>query len=156
MDEKSQTAVQNVKPRHPVHDERGKYKGVRPPNSGRRPGSRHKVTIMAQALIDGAADRVINKLIEMAESGDTAAAKAIVDRICPPRKVAPVQIDLPTIDSAESAKQAITIIIDAQAAGELTADEADGLLRSVRAWVDANAVSELEAKVNALTEALGQ
>lgn len=155
MDEKSQKCEPVVKERKPYHDERGKFI-ARPPGSGRKPGSRHKVTIMAQALIDGAADRVINKLIEMAESGDTAAAKAIVDRICPPRKVAPVQIDLPTIDSAESAKQAITIIIESQAAGEITSDEADGLLRSVRAWVDANAVSELEAKVNALTEALGK
>ena len=155
MDEKSQKCEQVVKERKPYHDERGKFI-ARPPGSGRKPGSRHKVTIMAQALIDGAADRVINKLIEMAESGDTTAAKAIVDRICPPRKTAPVQIDLPTIDSAESAKQAITIIIESQAAGEITSDEADGLLRSVRAWVDANAVSELEAKVNALTEALGK
>ncbi len=155
MDEKSQKCEQVVKERKPYHDERGKFI-ARPPGSGRKPGQRYKATMMAQMLIDGAADRVINKLIELAEGGDTTALKVVTDRICPPRKGTPIHIDLPTIDSAESAKQAITIIIESQAAGEITSDEADGLLRSVRAWVDANAVSELEAKVNALTEALGK
>lgn len=141
---------------HPWQDERGRIKkGWRVPGAGRPQGSRHKATIMAQSMIDGAAERIINRLIEMAEEGDITAVKTVVDRICPPRKVAPVQIELPPIDSAESAKEAITTVIDAQANGELTSDEADGILRSIRAWIDANAVSELEAKVAELVERIG-
>jgi hypothetical protein len=59
------------------------------PAAGRPVGARNKATLAAEALFDGASDKLINKIIEMAEKGDPTALKICIDRILPPRKDRP-------------------------------------------------------------------
>src|SRR5215211_4292561 len=54
--------------------------------SGRPPGSRNKTTLAVDALLDGEAETLTRKAIELAKAGDLVALRLCLDRICPPRK----------------------------------------------------------------------
>ena len=49
-------------------------------NPGRRPGSRNKATVSVEALLDGDAEKLTRKAIEMALAGDTVAMRLCLDR----------------------------------------------------------------------------
>lgn len=114
---------------------------------GRHPGSRHKATLLAQQLIDGAGDRVVNKVVQMAEEGDATAMRLVVERLVPQRKSAPVKFDLPQIETIDDAKRAIAAIIAAQADGELTADEAAGFIASIETYIKIYSLADIETRL---------
>ena len=64
---------------------------------GRPQGSRHKTSMAIDALLDGDAERLTRKAIEMALSGDGTAMRLCLDRIAPARKDRPVPFTLPTL-----------------------------------------------------------
>src|SRR5688572_1312456 len=65
----------------------------RPGNPGRRPGARNKATLAALALLEGEAEAVTRKAVELALGGDTVALKLVLDRLLPKGRT--VKIDLP-------------------------------------------------------------
>src|SRR5215211_737744 len=92
--------------------------------SGRPPGSRNKTTLALDALLDGEAEALTRKAIELAKAGDMVALRLCLDRICPPRKDRPVRFDLPTLKTAADAVEAASAIIGAVSHGDLTPSEA--------------------------------
>ena len=117
---------------------------------GRTPGSRHKVTLAVEALLEGQADALTQKAIDMALGGDGPALRLCLDRIAPPRKDSPVSFALPPIKSAADTVTASSSLLDAVAAGEVTPDEAGrvmALLTSHRALVE---TGDLERRIEAL------
>jgi len=91
------------------------------------PGSRNRATLAAEALLDGEADAITRKAIDLALAGDTVALRLCMDRLVPPRKDRPVAIDLPAITGAADHPTVIAGIFDAVASGDLTASEAQAL-----------------------------
>src|SRR6516165_7000485 len=87
--------------------------------SGKPKGTRNKVTLAVEALLDGEAEALTRKAIELAKGGDLTALRLCMDRLLPPRKDRPVSLDLPRIDSARDAPKAISALLAAVAAGEL-------------------------------------
>jgi hypothetical protein len=119
-------------------------------NSGRARGSRNRVTLAIEALLEGEHDALTRKAIEMALEGDTVALRLCLDRLAPPRKDAPVSITLPAVRSAEDTVAASSAVLDAVAAGEITPDEAGrvmALLTAHKAIVEAG---DLEVRITAL------
>ncbi len=117
---------------------------------GRTPGSRHKVTLAVEALLEGQADALTQKAIDKALEGDGVALRLCLDRIAPPRKDAPVSFALPPIKSAADTVTASASLLDAVAAGDVTPDEAArvmALLTAHKALVEAG---DLEARITAL------
>jgi hypothetical protein len=55
----------------------------RPGNPGRPPGCRNKATLAALALLEGEAEALARKAVELALAGDTAALKLVLDRLLP-------------------------------------------------------------------------
>jgi hypothetical protein len=118
--------------------------------AGRPKGARHKVTRAVEALLDGQAEALTQKVVELALQGDGPALRLCLDRIAPPRKDAPVSFDLPAVKSAGDAVAASSALLDAVAAGEVTPDEAGrvmALLSAHKALVEAG---DLEARIAAL------
>jgi len=75
-------------------DETGKFaKG----NPGRPAGARHKYVLAIQSLLDGEAEALGRKAIELAMEGDTVALRLCLERIVPAKRDTPVRFDLPTI-----------------------------------------------------------
>ncbi|MGA8649639.1 MAG: DUF5681 domain-containing protein [Xanthobacteraceae bacterium] len=64
---------------------------------GRPKGARNAATRLVEQLLDGEAEAHMRKLIEKAKHGDTGALRLCIDRIMPPRRERPVNVELPPL-----------------------------------------------------------
>jgi hypothetical protein len=71
----------------------------------------------------------------MALTGDTTALRLCLERICPPRKDAPVTFPLPKLETADDAAAAMAAIAEGVASGELTPMEARDVAAIVESFV---------------------
>jgi Family of unknown function (DUF5681) len=124
--------------------------GVSGNPAGRPPGARHKATMAAEALLDGEAEAIAGKLVELAKSGEMAAIRLAMDRICPPRKDRPVNFALPRLEQASDAAAAAAAISDAVATGDLTPSEATELSRFLSAYVATLEAADFDARLRKL------
>jgi hypothetical protein len=127
-------------------------KPFEPGNPGRRPGARHKVTRAVEALLEGQYEALTQKAIEKALEGDGVALRLCLDRISPPRKDAPITIDLPAVTSASDAVAASAALLDAVAAGEVTPGEAGRVMALLVAHKSIVEAGDLESRIAALEE----
>ena len=77
-------------------------KPFQPGNVGRPKGIRNKATLALEALLDGEAEALTRKAIEMALTGDGAAMRLVMDRILPPRKERPMMFAMPKLEKVEN------------------------------------------------------
>ena len=92
--------------------------------AGKPPGTRHKTTMAAQALLDGEGAALTRKAVEMALTGDMAALRLCLERILPPSRERPVVLDLPDTSTPEGISLAANAILQAISKGELLPAEA--------------------------------
>lgn len=121
-----------------------------PGNPGKPKGARHKATRAALAMLDGEAEALTRQAVTMALGGDTTALRLCLERIAPPRKDAPVQFDIPPMQSAADAATAAGAVLEAVADGELTPTEGAHIMQLVETFRRTLETSELEARVAAL------
>lgn len=136
-------------------DEAGRWRpGISGNNAGKPKGTRHVATLAAEALLDGEAEALTRKAVQLALAGDTAALRLCLDRIAPARKDRPVPFALPSLTKASDAVQASAAIVEAVANGDLTPVEAaepakvvDGFTRAIEAADLEDRIRTLERKV---------
>jgi hypothetical protein len=124
--------------------------------AGRPRGSRNAATLVAEAILDGEAEALTRKAIEMALGGDTVALKLCLDRIYPARKDRAVTFALPPITSARDAADIAAAVAEAVAAGHLSPSEAVELGKIIEIYVKAYQVAELDdrgARMEEMTDA---
>ena len=121
-----------------------------PGNPGRPRGARHKATMAALAILDGQAEALTQRAIQMALAGDTTALRLCIERLVPPRKDAPIAFTLPAMRSADDAAMGAGAVLQATAAGDLTPAEGAALMGLVDAFRKALETSELETRLAAL------
>jgi hypothetical protein len=119
-------------------------------NAGKPRGTRHKATQAVLALLEGEAEALSRKAVEMALAGDGVALRLCLDRIAPPRKDSPVQFPLPRMTNAQDAAQAAGAVLEAVSMGELTPIEAVQIMGLVDSFRRTFETSELEARLAAL------
>src|SRR3954462_3592791 len=119
---------------------------------GRPQGSRHKTTLAIDALLDGDAEKLTRKAVEMALAGDTVALRLCLDRLAPPRRDRPVPFALPKLDTAEDAKAASAAILQAVAGGELTPSEAGELSKLLESFTRVIEVADFGKRLEALEQ----
>ena len=117
---------------------------------GRPEGSRNRATILAQALFDGQAEELIQKCIQMALEGDSTAMRLCIERLVPPRKDRPVNLDLPQMECVEDTIKAMAVISSGVADGELTPSEGQVLSGMVENYRKAIETTELEERISNL------
>lgn len=118
--------------------------------AGRPKGSRNVTTVALETLLDGQAEALTNKAVEMALDGDMAALRLCIDRILPPRKDRPVTFDLPVIKSAGDAAAVTSAILAAVANGEITPADAGEIGKLVESYVKAFETAELAERLERL------
>src|SRR5690349_9638644 len=69
--------------------------------AGRPPGSRNRSSLFIEQLLDSAGEELVQKALDLASKGDTAALRLCLERICPPRKERPIDLPLPQITDAQ-------------------------------------------------------
>ena len=77
--------------------------------AGRRPGSRNRATLAAEALLEGEAQALTRKAIELALEGDTTALRLCLERIVPQRKSRVVAFVIPTNEELQIATRTFEI-----------------------------------------------
>jgi uncharacterized protein DUF5681 len=125
-------------------------KGVSGNPNGRPKGSRNKISLAIECLLDGEADTITRKAIELAKSGDIAAIRLCMDRFAPPRKDRHIQFELPKMEKACDAAHGCAAIVVATSAGELTPSEAAELLKIVESYARALQASDFEERLERL------
>ena len=132
--------------------QRGKpfVKGQSGNPNGRPEGSRNKATILAQALFDGQAEELIQKCIQMALDGDSTAMRLCIERLVPPRKDRPVNLDLPQMECVEDTIKAMSVISSGVAEREITPSEGQILSGMVENYRKAIETTELEQRISEL------
>ena len=130
--------------------QRGKpfAKGVSGNPQGRPKGARHKATMAAQALLDGEAESLTRKCVEMAMAGDTTALRLCMERLVPAVKSRAVSLSLPVIETPADILKAQAVAIQAMAVGEITPDEAATVATVLDAKRKAIETVELERRVS--------
>src|SRR5579885_3459071 len=121
-----------------------------PGNPGRAKGARHRATLAAEALLDGEAERLSRKAVEMALAGDITALPLCLDRILPPRRERPVNFTLPGLREPADAVDAMAAITGAVSTAEITPGEAAELARLVEAFVRALEANALEQRLRVI------
>src|SRR3954471_18470300 len=123
---------------------------------GRPQGSRYKTTLAMDALLEGEAETITRKAIELAKEGDTVALRLCLDRLAPARKDRPVAFALPAIESAADVVKASAALLRGVASGDLTPSEAAELGKLVEAHVRAIEATELQARLERLERMTSQ
>jgi len=146
--EKPQSAVER-----PVNTERDRDGRFTVGNLGKPKGARHKTTLAMEALLDGEADAITRKAIELAKSGDLTALRLCMERLLPPRRERPVSIDMPKVTVARDLIEATAALTTAAATGEITPGEAADLAKLVESTARAIEVSDIAERLAKLEEA---
>ena len=120
-------------------------------NSGRPQGARNKATLAIEALLEGDADAIGRKCVEMAKAGDAVALRLAMERIAPVRR-ARVRFDLAPIESIADLPKAVGAIIAAVADGTLSPEEGASMGSAISVQSRMLELSELERRIAALEQ----
>ena len=119
-------------------------------NAGRPKGSRNKVTLAIESLLQGQAEALTQTAVTKALDGDIVALRLCLERIAPAPKDQPVSFSLPKMHNAMDASEAAGSVLTAVSEGELTPIEATrvmGLIDSYRRTLE---LTEIEQRLQAL------
>jgi hypothetical protein len=118
--------------------------------SGRPKGSLNKATLAAQALLDGEAEALTRKVVELAKGGNPVALRLCLERLLPPRKDRPINFTLPRIEGAQDLVKALGAILEAVAQGEITPGEGQTITVMLEAYRKGLETVDHEARITAL------
>ena len=136
----------------PNHRGRPFKKGTSGNPKGRPPGSRNKATLACQELLDGEAEALTRKAVDMALGGDIQALRLCLDRLIPPRKDRTIKLDLPDLEAAEGLEAASSAVLTAVAAGDITPSEGQALTTILEGRRKVLELTEIERRLLALEQ----
>ena len=113
------------------------------------------MTLAAELLLDGEAEKLTRKAIDLALAGDTIALRLCLDRILPPRRERPVHFQMPELHSLADATAAMKAITEAVANGEIALGEASELGKLVESYVRTLEVTDFDQRLRALEDRNG-
>ena len=132
----------------------GRFRKGRSGNpKGRPAGARNKATQTAELLLDGEAEALTRRAVELALAGDGMALRLCLDRIIPPRRGRPVRLGLPPVSDAADLGGTMAAITNSAVGGAITPGEAAELARVVEIFVRAVETSDFERRLTELEEA---
>jgi hypothetical protein len=121
-------------------------------NGGRPKGSRNRTTVVAQALLAGEETEILRKAIEVAKAGDVQMLKFFLDRLLPRERL--IKIDIPRLDFANDAVEAMMVISEMVANGQITPSEAASIASLIAGYARTIEITDLSNRVDALEASL--
>lgn len=137
---------------------RGRFRPGQSGNpKGRPQGSRHRVSVLVESLIEARAEDIANVALRNAiEGGDPVLLRALLDRLAPPRKERPVTVDLPPLNTPTDGPKIAAALLERAASGELTPTEAHGLAALLEAFRKQTELASFEERLAALEASHGK
>jgi hypothetical protein len=121
--------------------------------AGRPRGLRNRKTQLAELLLEGEAETLVGKAVEMALGGDAATMRLCLDRLIAPRRERVVPFALPPIEGAADIAAAMAAIARALAEGTLSPGEALALSQTVDTFIRAIDARDFERRLRRLEQA---
>lgn len=136
-------------------DDAGRFKAGQSGNpEGKRPGTRHKATQAALALLGGEAEELTRKCIELAKGGDVQALRLCLERLCPVRREAPISLDLPELADVADLPKIMGAVLAAVARGDITPSEGERIAGLIGGFGKAYELADFEQRLQTLEKAL--
>jgi len=79
--------------------------------NGRAKGALNKATLATQALLDGEAEALTRKVVELAKDGNPVALRLCLERLLPPCRDRPINIALPKVEEVRDLPKALGAIL---------------------------------------------
>ena len=134
---------------------RGQFKPGQSGNpTGKPRGARHRATVAAEALLDGEAEALTRRAVELALEGDTTALRLCLERVLPPRKGRPINFTLPKMTNTGDLRAAALAILGAVSEGDISPEEAAAVAPLIEGVRKAMETDELSRRLEALEQAL--
>jgi hypothetical protein len=128
-------------------------------NAGRPRGSKNRTTVIAQALLAGEETELLRTAIDLAKARNVPMLKFLLDRLLPKDRF--IKIDIPQLDFAGEAIEAMAAISGAIAESQITPTEGaalanmiSGYSRSIEVWELSRRIEAIEESLNSIEESL--
>jgi hypothetical protein len=89
------------------------------------------MTLLAQEMLQSQAPEIVNKCLELALQGDTAALRLCLERVAPVRSKRPVNLGSLPMSTVAELSQASDIVLRKVVSGQLTILEARGMAQLI-------------------------
>lgn len=123
---------------------------------GKPRGARNHATMAAEQLLEGEAEGLTRRAVELAMGGDSTALRLCLDRIYPVRKGRPLVLSLPSTDTAADVAKAVSAVIEQMAVGDVTPDEAATVVGVIETKRKAIETEELDRRLREVEGKLGE
>ena len=123
-------------------------KGTSGNPSGRPAGSRNHATLLMESILEGEAEQLTRKVIELALGGDLTALRLCLDRLIPARKDRPIRLVLPPIENVQQISVAMAGVSAAIAEGEITPTDGQIMATILAAHKDVLVTADLERRMD--------
>src|SRR5438128_2567051 len=130
-------------------DDKGRFGAGNP---GRPRGSKNRTTAIAQALLADEETELVRKAIDLAKAGDVQMLKFLLDRLLPTERL--IKVDIPRLDFADEAIDAMAAISGAIAEGQITPSEGAALSSMISGYSRTLDVAELSKRIEAIEVSL--
>jgi len=118
-------------------------------NGGRKPGSRNRTTVIAEALVEGRSKEMTNKAIELALAGNPQMLKMFVGPTLPRERL--VQFELADLtDPANDPVQTMAGIIKAVAEGKISPSEGAAIASLLESYRRIRELSDVVGRMDKL------
>ena len=117
---------------------------------GKPKGARNRTTLIAQTLLDGQAEALVGKVVQLALDGDLTCLRICLERLVPPKRDAPIDIDLPDISTVADIPKLFGSLTAKLREGGITPSEARVLIDLAEAIRRLFELTELEQRIGAL------
>jgi hypothetical protein len=117
---------------------------------GKPKGARNRTTLIAQTLLDGQAEALVEKVVQLALDGDLTCLRICLERLVPPKMDAPIDIDLPDISAVADIPKLFSSLTAKLREGGITPSEARVLIDLAEAIRRLFELTELEQRIGAL------
>jgi hypothetical protein len=118
--------------------------------AGRRRGCRNKATRAAEAYLDGEAETLARKAVELALAGNPLAMRLCLERTIAPRRERPEPFRLPPVENAADLAPAMAAIMSAAARGVITTGQAAEMASVIATRLRAIEAAEFDRHLTAL------
>ena len=117
-------------------------------NPGRPQGSKNRTTLLAASLLEGKCDKLLGKAFKLAEAGNVPMLKSLLARLLPRDRL--IEIDLPRLESADDAVEALGHILRAVSEGRISPSEGAALAALINSQTRAIDIADLVKRMDSL------
>jgi hypothetical protein len=119
-------------------------------NPGRKAGSKNRVTLVLEALLQGEASELVRKGLDLGKAGNIPMLKFFLGIVLPKDRM--ISIELPELNAASDAVDAMAVIVKAVATGQISPNEGAQVAALVTAFVKALHVEDLETRLRTVEQ----